>query len=303
MRLDFLVVTTALFALSTQHSAGQQPLGPCPAGPGAAFGVTAYQCASCTFKLDQQGRYGPARSGGYARAPQYRPTYGFNTEPIVLETVANSLLQSGDVIEAVNAHPITTRAGSDLFTYPPTGTHLLRVRRGNTRLEIPMQVTGSCNGFFFSRDTVRATTGGRGRGSGTGTPDPRRVQRDSLRTWILPDSAAASIEWITFDRGAANIDRRFGFAVSCLPSCTRARARDGSLYYRFDGHPPVIDLVPGGVAEAAGVRRGDQIVEIDGLSILEEEGALRFLRSTNRESMQVTVLRNGERIAYTLRVR
>jgi hypothetical protein len=302
MRNHRVVTGIAVVALCAQSVAAQDwTAPPCASGPGASFGVTAYQCASCTFKFEPQDvttgrlhfRMGQdTASRVYTVARQRRATFGFNTEPVVLETAASSVLRPGDVIEAVNDLPITTRAGSDLFTYPATGTYTIRVRRGGNRIEVTSQVTTSCGPVF--RWDYAIPPGRRGRSGGDAPANPPEVI-DALRTNRTGLAPAPS------NTGA--MDRRFGFAVGCLPSCTRSRARNGSEYYKFDGFPPVVDLIDGGVAHSAGIRKGDQIVEIDGLSILDEEGALRFLQSTRSKSLELTVLRNGERIRYSLRVR
>jgi membrane-associated protease RseP (regulator of RpoE activity) len=302
---------------------------PCPGGPGVAFGVTAYQCASCSFKVDEQeiqnrqvrmrfneatgaargGRaYGRVRAdsgviGNFSRSPLYsRPIFGFQSEPIVLEVAANSLLKAGDVIEAVNGEPITTRAGSDLFTYPPNGEYVIRVRRGGTRMDITTQVTAPCAQFRFApapREPGQATPRA-GRGRGGGPPPSGQLEEAGERL---------SSEYA--QRPRDNVDRanqlryemRYGFAVSCQPSCTRARARVGSDYYRFEGYPSIVTVLKGGVAEQAGLREGDRVIRIDGQSILEEDGALRFQGSARRETLRITVQRNGDQLTFLLRER
>lgn len=61
----------------------------------------------------------------------------------------------------------------------------------------------------------------------------------------------------------------------------------------------VSDLWPGGPAEAAGLRRGDIIVEVDGVEVNDESGIrFRFATHTLGEEARVTVLRDGERRAF-----
>src|SRR5262252_6662351 len=96
------------------------------AGPGAAFGVTSYQCASC----------------GVKQGVGTKPQYVFQAEPIVLETAPTSVLKAGDVIEAVNGEPIMTQAGADRFTYPPAGQVTLTVRRANARVQLAASTVG-----------------------------------------------------------------------------------------------------------------------------------------------------------------
>ena len=113
MRTQRCLFVTLLFATP---SLSAQVGGVCPliviegevqpiAGPGEAYGVIAYQCASCAFKRDK----------GAA------PEFSFNAEPRILATTEWSALRQGDVVEAINGQPITTRAGSDQFTYPSRG--------------------------------------------------------------------------------------------------------------------------------------------------------------------------------------
>src|SRR5262249_16354991 len=72
-----------------------QDTGSCPATPGGAFGITGYQCANC----------------GVSRVKGQRASYSFMTEPVVVDAVPGGKIVAGDVIEAVNGKPITTRAG------------------------------------------------------------------------------------------------------------------------------------------------------------------------------------------------
>ena len=72
------------------------------------------------------------------------------------------------------------------------------------------------------------------------------------------------------------------------------------MYYKFDGYPPVVALRKHGPAEVAGLRIGDLVTGIDGKSILEEAGALPFLRSARLRSMSVTILRDGTERTYII---
>jgi TonB-dependent SusC/RagA subfamily outer membrane receptor len=111
--------------------------------------------------------------------------------------------------------------------------------------------------------------------------------------------AAASADDVNESAG----ERRFGLAIGCQPSCTRTRTANGVEYYRFEGYPPIVALTPGGPAERAGIHVGDFIAQIDGKSILSEEGALRFTRGDKSETMKVTVVRDRHQIDYVLRAR
>jgi C-terminal processing protease CtpA/Prc len=244
---SIIIVIAAAFA---GRLAAQNPQ-PCTSrpGPGAAFGITSYQCARCGIRQEKD----------------RRTLYVFDAEPVVLEAAARGMLRAGDVIEAVNGKSITTREGADLFTYPPPGQYVVTVRRAGLRTQIA---------------TAPAVC--------TGDNDPL----------IIVDGVPLP----TPERFAGN-EGRFGFAVSCTPSCTRTRATDGSTYWKYDGYPPIVAVRPRGPAENVGLRVGDVITRVDGLSVLEEPGALRLFRSETKETLYVTVLRDGKETGYLLHAR
>jgi len=300
-------------------------------GPGAVFGVRSYQCASCSFTQGDR---------------TMKIYTSFQTEPIVLTTAKESVLQPGDVVEAVNGEPITTAAGAEQFTSPRGGKANVTVRRGGSRVQlsaVPLKCDGAPggpppsapsnsplvvvdgvvvsdlnqvpSGSIESVDVLKGPAAALLYGSRatngvivistkrTPAKPPPTAPRaaDNTPVYIVdgvPIVSAPESEVNQFFAG-----RRFGFAIGCEPSCTRARSADGSGYYRFDAYPPIVALIPGGPAERAGLRVGDVIAQIDGRSILGEDGALRFFRGDKSESMKVTVLRNREPVDYVLKAR
>lgn len=331
MRPHRALLRAAALIASAAPLAAQQP-NSCWAGPGAAFGVTAYQCASC----------------GYQKEKDALAIYEFHAEPVVMRTAPGSQLRSGDVIEAVNGQPITTRAGADQFTYPKSGESVIAVRRGRSRVTVTASVSSTCTAdapppsptpaqgqplFIVDGQAVdniaginpkeiesievlkgaaSATYGARAeRGvvvitTKRGRPGPTTLRGKGV---LAPSSEPLiiidGIPQPNASETAAIIQNtgRFGLAVSCMPACTRARASDGTGYWKFDGYPPVTGIRAGGAAANAGVRVGDVIVEIDGVSILDEKGALQFMRSETSSSLRLTVLRDGRRIGYLLQAK
>ncbi|HUL72193.1 MAG TPA: PDZ domain-containing protein [Vicinamibacterales bacterium] len=118
LTLTFAVLAGAAPALATEDCVG----------PGAAFGVVSYQCGDCTMqqKTGQQ------------------PVWLFRTEPLVLKTANGSVLQGGDVIEAVDGHPITTAAGAQAFTYPTPGIHEIVARRNGRQVTVQARTMTPC---------------------------------------------------------------------------------------------------------------------------------------------------------------
>ena len=330
----FVTVVVSMFASAA--TLGAQGAAAC-LGPGAAFGVTSYQCASCGVKQEPGGR----------------TQYVFQAEPIVLEAAASSALRAGDVIVAVNGEPIMTRAGSDLFAYPKAGASTITVRRGNARQQVTAATIGCeapapatvpkgkepviiMDGVVVSgslpwlqktlsdipRSDIESVEVLKGplAASTYNTPEGRDVivvktkrppsTRQKPGSPASPDTGPLLVIDGVSIRPASEIDpnvagnaRRYGFAIGCVPSCSKARAADGTDYYRFDAYPPIAALVPGGLAERAGIRVGDLVAKIDGRSILSDDGAIEFFRANRTNSMRVTVLRDRSEKDYLLNAR
>ena len=294
------------------------------AAPGAAFGVTSYQCASCGIK-----------QGAGAR-----PQYIFQAEPIVLETAPGSILKSGDVIEAVSGEPIMTQSGADRFVYPQAGTVTLTVRRGGARVQLSTSTPGCENKPAQPEDTskplitidgvavsdmnqlkpadidniqvlkgeaARGLYGERARNGVIVITTKRATSPKAARPTNDPlyviDGVVQPQPGLAADTNLTPSGRRFGFAVGCLQGCMRTKSSDGTDYYKFDGYPPIVALTPGGAAERAGIRVGDLVTEVDGKSVLTEDGALRFMRGTKTETLQLTVIRDRQSVGYQLKAR
>jgi hypothetical protein len=67
----------------------------------------------------------------------------------------------------------------------------------------------------------------------------------------------------------------FGFGISC--NCSVHRGESGRPpVWQFKEPPEVFRVEPGSPADRAGLQRGDVLVEIDGVSLTEDEGGERF---------------------------
>lgn len=234
----------------------------CHDGPGAAFGVTAYNCANC----------------GIENKPDGKINFIFNTEPTILETVHGSGLKPGDKIEQINGYSIRTADGSNQFTYPAGKPAVITLIRDGKRMDVEAQHFFECAMGRFSLDAAYAAS---------------RLNPPPVRRWSVPG--------LLNRREVAEQGGRFGFGLACRPSCTFARASDGGYYYKFDGYPPIVALKPNGPAENAGLRIGDVVIKLNGHSILEEAGAVPWYRTGRLTSLDVTVLRDGEERTYTVR--
>jgi len=291
--------------------------GACPNGPGSAFGIVAYQCANCGFKQESGG---PAIYSFFAEPVvtqvDYRSSALTSDRPlIVVDGVVQGGVAVGDVIEAVDGHPITTQSGADVFAHPASGSHSLTVRRGRERQVIDVSVPAPCGPA--SSTSVSVSTGGSGRvvfdtvylrddgvhrgaGSGSGVNSASAAVVAGGRGYgrgvpAIGGEPIKVVNGASAPSGAGSVPAvgKFGFAVECRPACTLKRAPSGEYYYKYDAYPRIVEVRDRSAADLARLRVGDLIVKVDGKSILDED-AVRDL--DRRDQLRLTVRRDGKDI-------
>jgi hypothetical protein len=264
------------------------------AGPGARFGVTSYTCVSC--RIDQKGG---------------KTTYGFETEPVILQLAGSSSLQPGDVVVAINGKPITTEAGASQFTNPPAGNSTLKIRRGRSEFEVQVQPS-RCVGRFGSGMQLLL--------DGNLTIDMDRKSDSAVRfqlkggglEWRLNKSVLSPRLRLRQDSITNKLSFEFvhstgevsslGLGIECLPSCTLGRNTEGKYYYRFDGYPR-IGQIKTDAAPLSVFRVGDRIISIDRVSILTEEGVEKLHTLKDGVNHTVVVERDGRNVTLSLQFR
>jgi membrane-associated protease RseP (regulator of RpoE activity) len=88
----------------------------------------------------------------------------------------------------------------------------------------------------------------------------------------------------------------YGFALECT-GCSRSEQMSGAppvAVWHYTEYPRVVRVAPGGSAESAGVKEGDVITAIDGMSLLTYAGALRFSAVRAGDSVTLTVDRKAK---------
>ena len=85
----------------------------------------------------------------------------------------------------------------------------------------------------------------------------------------------------------------FGFAFQCEECFVRTGPGDTEAVWEFGSHPKVYSVDLGSPAARAGIRRGDVITKIDGLSILSPAGGRRFGAIRPGQVVKWTVQREG----------
>jgi S1-C subfamily serine protease len=190
---------------------------------------------------------------------QDQPTrWSFQSEPVIASTTATSPLRAGDVVVAVGGKPITTREGADRFAYLTAEEISITVRRGGALVDVKARAVPSCLG-------------------------PSKASK-SQPLYII-DGVPVSAT-VPGPQPSAQTNR-FGFALGCRPTCTKARSSDGLEYWKFDGPPPVVAIDSGSAAERARLQVGDMITEADGHPVTGESGALALIRADRTITLKV----------------
>lgn len=184
----------------------------------------------------------------------------FGTEPVIrgvrVDGPASGLLEDGDQVELVDDLLITTPAGGRRWTRLLQGEPTrLRLRRNGRARVVSL------------RPVV------------TGCPDAASLPRATLdEDRVAPGGGAAG---------------GLGMALRCDAACRETRRSDGRSSWSFDGAPIVARIVPGGAADRAGVRTGDILLAVDGLSITTAEAGVRLGRASSGRRVELTLRRGA----------
>ena len=115
------------------------------------------------------------------------------------------------------------------------------------------------------------------------------VEKQPARLEVI--DAKQRLTWRTLDLSRFDLE---GFDSDPL-------ARLGLRLNRPDVAPIIGTVVPGSVAEAGGLRAGDRVISIDGGAILVWEDVVKAVRAHPAETLQLQILREGNRIEIRLR--
>lgn len=261
----------------------------CNKGPGSAFGVTGYTCTECRVEWDKG----------------TEQQYTFRSAPVVVSTTETSAIKPGDVIEAIDSRPITTREGAALFVSPSVGKHTFTLRRNRQRIEVQAEAH-SCGDQPSSDRLVRVSpypnpvTGKPNGGHADTTRGPGNAIAVNVDT-----GRKAGMTITKVSPAPSESQSKFGFAVACIPSCTKVTG-SGALkvtYWKYDDYPLIAAVRSGGPAELAGLQNGDVITKVDGVSVLSETGGIKLFRSESASTLSITVRRDGKEIDFVLNAR
>jgi membrane-associated protease RseP (regulator of RpoE activity) len=96
----------------------------------------------------------------------------------------------------------------------------------------------------------------------------------------------------------------YGFALECTDCRTiglrGGAGRGGFAAWHYTDYPRVVAVSEGGAAERAGIKLNDVIVSVDGLSLLNDDGARRFSEARGGDKLRLTVDRDGKPMDVTM---
>jgi membrane-associated protease RseP (regulator of RpoE activity) len=96
----------------------------------------------------------------------------------------------------------------------------------------------------------------------------------------------------------------FGFALECT-KCSATNRRGGfgagpMAMWHYDEFPRIAAVVEGGPAARAGIRQGDLLLDVEGLSLTTDAGAQTFSALRAGDTASLTLERNGKSYNATL---
>ena len=281
-RVASLLAAVMLLTLTGNANAQQGVASSCPDGatPRGEIGIASFECSNCAMFT--------ARDDG-------RRSWNFNAEPTV-RTVepgspADGKIEDGDRLVAIDGHLITTGEGGDrLANLTPGETVSIVVRRGSRERTVAVVPRSECprSGGAATAPVIAAT------------PSPQRVpyvpRPDRMPAPAVAAAPATGVSVGAVPRPTLALlpSGWFGFGIQCTECRWSVDDEDGTSEWEFSSPPEVSSIQAGSPAAAAGLRRGDVLLEIDGESLVSEEGGRRFGSVKPGQNVRWTYSRGGE---------
>jgi hypothetical protein len=263
--------------------------GPCEGGVQKVgdLGIEALDC-DCTYS----GR--AVSSDGYVTRVR---RWTFRSEPQVGAVrdggPAEGKLREGDVITAIDGVLITTREGSRRFANVTPGTPaVLTVRREGREFPVRIVADAVCpedalapTGMAMVTMPTPPTPPTPPTSPTPPTPPTAPEPPQAPETARLPKPSIPTEE--ALPRGWS------GFALTCR-NCGGQPGEDGAYpVWEFGTLPTIYFVDPGSPAARAGLQIGDVLAELDGVSLLTEDGGKRFGALQPGQSVKWTIRRGG----------
>ena len=277
-----LLAVAMLLTMSGSADGQQGVASACPDGatPRGEIGISSFECSNCAmFTMRDDGR----RSWSFSAEPTVR-----TVEP---GSPADGKIEDGDRLVAIDGHLITTGEGGDrLANLTPGETVSIVVRRGSRERTVAVVPRSECprSGGAATAPVIAAT------------PSPQRVpyvpRPDRMPAPAVAAAPATGVSVGAVPRPTLALlpSGWFGFGIQCTECRWSVDDEDGTSEWEFSSPPEVSSIQAGSPAAAAGLRRGDVLLEIDGESLVSEEGGRRFGSVKPGQNVRWTYSRGGE---------
>ncbi|MBK5097555.1 MAG: PDZ domain-containing protein, partial [Gemmatimonadetes bacterium] len=259
-----LLAVAMLLTISGSADGQQGVASACPDGarPHGAIGISSFECSNCTlFTMRDDGR----RSWNFSAEPTVR-----TVEP---GSPADGKIEDGDRLVAIDGHLITTAEGGDrLANLTPGETVSIVVRSGSRERTVEVVPRSECSrsGGAAIAPAIAAS------------PSPQRVpyvpRPDRMPAPAIAPTPATGVSVGAVPRPTLALlpSGWFGFGIQCTECRWSVDDEDGTSEWEFSTPPEISSIQAGSPAAAAGLQRGDVLLEIDGESLVTEEGGRRF---------------------------
>lgn len=281
------LLAAAMLGMAAAPANGQQGIvSACPDGSElrGEIGISSFECSNCAMWTTRDD--GGERSWSFSAEPTVR-----NVKP---GSPAAGKIEEGDRLVAVDGYLITTsEGGRRLANLTPGEAVSIVVRRDGRERTVKVVPRAECFDMNFApaAPAIAAVSGVAAVPAVPVAPPPGRGAAPAIAAAPTAGVAVGPVPRPTLDLLPSGW---FGFGIQCTECRWSVDDEDGTSTWEFSSPPEVSSVQVGSPAAAAGLQRGDVLLELDGQTLVSEEGGRRFGSVKPGQSVRWTYRRNGE---------